>query len=68
MDEHRVDQTVKLGDTEQWTIVNADQQFHSFHIHQTAFLVTLSQRSPAEREQFATPSQCPLQRPQGLVR
>ena len=40
MDENRVDQTVKLGATEQWTIVNTDQQFHSFHIHQTAFLVT----------------------------
>jgi suppressor of ftsI len=38
--ENRVDQTVKLGDTEEWTIVNTDQQYHSFHIHQTAFLVT----------------------------
>ena len=40
MDEGRVDETVKLGDTEEWTIVNTDQQYHSFHIHQTAFLVT----------------------------
>jgi FtsP/CotA-like multicopper oxidase with cupredoxin domain len=40
IDETRVDQTVKLGDTEQWTIVNTDQQYHSFHIHQTPFLVT----------------------------
>jgi len=40
MDDNRVDQTVKLGDTEEWTIVNTDQQYHSFHIHQTAFLVT----------------------------
>ena len=30
----------KLGDTEEWTIVNNDQQYHSFHIHQTPFLVT----------------------------
>jgi suppressor of ftsI len=36
----RVDQTVKLGDTEEWTVVNTDQQYHSFHIHQTAFIVT----------------------------
>jgi suppressor of ftsI len=36
----RVDQTVKLGDTEEWTIVNTDQQYHGFHIHQTPFLVT----------------------------
>jgi len=40
MDENRVDQTARLGDTEEWTIVNTDQQYHSFHIHQTAFLVT----------------------------
>ena len=40
MDEHRVDQTVRLGDTEEWTVVNTDQQYHSFHIHQTAFRVT----------------------------
>jgi suppressor of ftsI len=36
----RVDQTVKLGDTEEWTIVNTDQQYHSFHMHQTPFLLT----------------------------
>jgi FtsP/CotA-like multicopper oxidase with cupredoxin domain len=40
IDEQRIDQTVKLGDTEEWTIVNTDQQYHSFHIHQTPFLVT----------------------------
>jgi len=40
MDDNRVDQTVRLGDTEEWTVVNSDNQYHSFHIHQTAFLVT----------------------------
>jgi FtsP/CotA-like multicopper oxidase with cupredoxin domain len=40
MDENRVDVTARLGDTEEWTIVNTDQQYHSFHIHQTGFLVT----------------------------
>ncbi|WP_247300441.1 multicopper oxidase family protein [Bradyrhizobium sp. 87] len=39
-DEARTDQTVRLGDTEEWTILNMDQQYHSFHIHQTPFLVT----------------------------
>ncbi|MBR0906699.1 multicopper oxidase domain-containing protein [Bradyrhizobium liaoningense] len=39
-DEARTDQTVRLGDTEEWTVVNTDQQYHSFHIHQTPFLVT----------------------------
>jgi suppressor of ftsI len=40
MEEDRIDQTAKLGDTEKWTVINTDQQFHSFHIHQTPFLVT----------------------------
>jgi suppressor of ftsI len=40
LDEARIDQTVKLGQTEAWTVVNTDQQYHSFHIHQTPFLVT----------------------------
>jgi suppressor of ftsI len=40
LDDDRVDQTVRLGDTEEWTVVNTDQQYHSFHIHQTPFLVT----------------------------
>jgi FtsP/CotA-like multicopper oxidase with cupredoxin domain len=40
MDMNRIDETVQLGDTEEWTIVNTDQQYHSFHIHQTPFLVT----------------------------
>jgi FtsP/CotA-like multicopper oxidase with cupredoxin domain len=40
MEEDRIDEAVRLGDTEEWTIINTDQQFHNFHIHQTAFLVT----------------------------
>ncbi|WP_244607614.1 multicopper oxidase domain-containing protein [Bradyrhizobium symbiodeficiens] len=40
VDEARIDQIVKLGDTEEWTVVNEDQQYHSSHIHQTPFLVT----------------------------
>jgi suppressor of ftsI len=59
MDEDRVDQTVRLGDTEEWTIVNTDQQFHSFHIHQTAFLVTEVDGVPREehslRDTFSIP-------------
>ena len=39
-DENRTDVTVKLGDTEEWTILNTDSQYHDFHIHQTGFLVT----------------------------
>ena len=53
MGENRVDQTVKLGDTEEWTVVNTDQQYHSFHIHQTGFLVIRDQWGPSERGQLA---------------
>jgi suppressor of ftsI len=60
MDEHRVDQTVKKwGDTEEWTIVNTDQRYHSFHIHQTPFLVTeingVRQNEDSLRDTFSVP-------------
>jgi suppressor of ftsI len=59
MDEDRVDETVKLGDTEEWTVVNTDQQYHSFHIHQTAFLVTeingVPQDEDSLRDTFSVP-------------
>jgi suppressor of ftsI len=59
MDDDRVDQTVKLGATEEWTVVNTDQQFHSFHIHQTAFLVTevngIRQDEDSLRDTFSIP-------------
>jgi len=58
-DENRVDQTVRLGDTEEWTVVNTDQQYHSFHIHQTAFLVTEINGAPQNedslRDTFSVP-------------
>jgi suppressor of ftsI len=40
VDESRTDQIARLGDTEEWLVINTDQQYHSFHIHQTPFLVT----------------------------
>jgi len=59
MDEHRIDLTVRLGDTEEWTVVNTDQQYHSFHIHQTAFLVTeingVPRREDSLRDTFSVP-------------
>jgi len=59
MEEDRVDQTVKLGDTEEWTVVNTDQQYHSFHIHQTAFLVTevngVRQNEDSLRDTYSLP-------------
>ena len=59
MNEDRIDQTVKLGDTEEWTIINTDQQYHSFHIHQTAFLMTEindeKQNEDSLRDTFSIP-------------
>jgi suppressor of ftsI len=59
MEDDRVDQTVKLGDTEEWTVVNTDQQYHSFHIHQTAFLATEVNGAPQDedslRDTFSIP-------------
>ena len=39
-DHNRIDQTVMLGDLEEWTVQNASQELHVFHIHQTDFQVT----------------------------
>jgi len=58
-DENRIDVTVKLGDTEEWTILNLDSQYHDFHIHQTGFLVTEVNGGPAHfdemRDTFSVP-------------
>jgi suppressor of ftsI len=59
VDENRIDQTVKLGDTEEWTVFNTDRQYHNFHIHQTGFLVTdvngLPQNEDSLRDTFSVP-------------
>jgi FtsP/CotA-like multicopper oxidase with cupredoxin domain len=39
-DPDRVDQVIKEGAVEEWTIVNLSNVDHPFHIHQVAFLVT----------------------------
>lgn len=60
-DENRTDVTVKLGDTEEWTILNKDSQYHDFHIHQTGFLVTevngVSTDFDGLRDTFSVPPQ-----------
>jgi FtsP/CotA-like multicopper oxidase with cupredoxin domain len=59
MDESRVDIKARLGDTEEWTVINTDRQYHSFHIHQTAFLVTeingIRQNEASLRDTFPVP-------------
>jgi FtsP/CotA-like multicopper oxidase with cupredoxin domain len=58
-DENRTDVTVNLGDTEEWTILNKDSQYHDFHIHQTGFLVTEVNGVPTDfdglRDTFSVP-------------
>ena len=45
----RIDQTVQLGDLEEWTLQNASGEFHVFHIHQGDFQVDLDQRRACSR-------------------
>jgi suppressor of ftsI len=58
-DENRTDVVVKLGDVEEWTILNQDSQYHDFHIHQTGFLVTEVNGVPTRfdglRDTFSVP-------------
>jgi suppressor of ftsI len=58
-DEKHTDVTVKLGDTEEWTILNKDSQYHDFHIHQTGFLVTEANGAPTHfdglRDTYSVP-------------
>ena len=49
----------QVGATEEWTVINTDGQFHSFHIHQTAFVVThvngVARHSDSLRDTFSIP-------------
>jgi FtsP/CotA-like multicopper oxidase with cupredoxin domain len=60
-DENRTDVSLKLGETEEWTILNKDTQYHDFHIHQTGFLVSEVNGVPAHfdglRDTFSVPPQ-----------
>jgi FtsP/CotA-like multicopper oxidase with cupredoxin domain len=38
-DANRVDSTIAVGTVEEWTILNATQELHVFHIHQTDFQI-----------------------------
>jgi FtsP/CotA-like multicopper oxidase with cupredoxin domain len=59
VDEDRIDQRVTLGDTEEWTVINTDQQYHSFHIHQTPFLVTEIDGAPANDDSLRDTASVP---------
>ena len=45
-DPGRVDQTVRLGTTEEWVIRNASDQVHPFHIHVNPFQVVAVNDQP----------------------
>ena len=44
----RIDVEVKLGDVEEWTLVNNTDERHTFHIHQLEFLVQSVGDNPLE--------------------
>ena len=51
MDMNRIDQTVKVDDTEVWEVVNNSDMPHPFHVHDVQFLVlTRDGLSPADNE------------------
>ena len=43
----RIDVEVKLGDVEEWTLVNDTDERHTFHIHQTRVSRAVGRRQPA---------------------
>lgn len=47
-DENRIDQAVKLGTLEEWTIINNNSQQHPFHIHTNDFQVISINGEPFE--------------------
>jgi FtsP/CotA-like multicopper oxidase with cupredoxin domain len=47
-DENRIDQAVKLGALEEWTIINTNNQQHPFHIHTNDFQVISINDEPVE--------------------
>ncbi len=51
-DERRTDVTATLGDIEEWTLRNEDNQLHNFHIHQTVFVVTEIDGVPQNLDSF----------------
>lgn len=49
---HRVDQTMKLNTTEEWTIRNVTNEWHSFHIHVNPFQVTKIDGKAVDRDSY----------------
>ena len=58
----RIDVEVKLGDVEEWTLVNNTDERHTFHIHQLEFLVQSVGDNPLETRWRARQRRSPLPR------
>jgi FtsP/CotA-like multicopper oxidase with cupredoxin domain len=54
-----IDGRVFDDDTEEWTILNTDQQYHSFHLHQTPFLVTEVNGMPQDEDSLRDTASIP---------
>jgi suppressor of ftsI len=71
-DINRIDVDVKLGDVEQWTIINDTDERHTFHIHQLDFLVQSVAGNALEmtgmRDNVDVPFRDPKTRVPGVVR
>lgn len=49
---HRVDQRMKINTTEEWTIRNVTNEWHSFHIHVNPFQVTKIDGKAVDRDSY----------------
>lgn len=49
---HRVDQTMVLGDTEEWTFINETYEPHPIHIHQNPFQVVAVNGKPVDERHY----------------
>jgi len=58
-DPMRVDQTLKLGDTEEWTVFNCTDQDHPFHIHVNPFQVSEYTTPDGQTVRISDPKQRP---------
>ena len=58
----RIDVEVKLGDVEEWTLVNNTDERHTFHIHQIRISGALGRRQPARDGWRARQRRSPLPR------
>src|SRR5947209_13516013 len=56
---HRVDQTMVLGDTEEWLFVNDTYEPHPIHIHQNPFQVVAVNGKPVDERHYRDTAKLP---------